>query len=308
MHNLHVKSYLFFLIITLSIAVACTDDELGKAAVPDNYTQQIEEWKNNRVASLKEPTGWLRLAGMFILDEGQNSFGSSPEADHTFPDSLLPNIAGSFILEDNQVTMLVKDGVDIMHDNIVADEFLLYDGENTPSVTFKSLEWFVIVRGDIIAIRLYNKENKQADAFSGFPSYPVDPIWNRRARFIPNPDSTTIAIVNVLGQRVEALSPGVLEFTINGQVYTLDALDSDDDMFIIAGDQTNKTETYPAGRYIYVDYPEEGSNFTTIDFNKIYNPPCAYSPYSTCQLPPPQNRLSAAIKAGEKKPVHWSGL
>jgi uncharacterized protein (DUF1684 family) len=290
------------------VSAACTKNELGQAEIPENYSQEIEKWKSERVASLKEPTGWLRLAGMFILNEGENSFGSSPEADHTFPDSLLPDIAGSFILEDSRVTMVVNNGVDIMHDGNVVKEFLLYDGENTPSVTYKSLEWFVIVREEVIAIRLYNKDNAKADAFSGFPSYPVNPEWSRRARFIPNPDSSTISIVNVLGQIVDYPSPGTLEFTIQGNVYTLDALDSDDDMFIIAGDQTNKTETYPAGRYIYVDYPEAGSDITTIDFNKIYNPPCAYTRYSTCQLPPSQNRLAVAIEAGEKKPIHWSGL
>lgn len=308
MSNNLVKLYLPLLILTLTISASCTKHELGQAEIPENYPKEIQEWKAERVASLKEPTGWLRLAGMFILNEGKNSFGSSPEADHTFPDSLLPDIAGSFFLEDSQVRMVANNGVDIMHNGNIVKKFLLYDGENTPSVTFKSLEWFVIVREEIIAIRLYNKDNAKADAFSGFPSYPVNPEWSRRARFIPNPDSSTISIVNVLGQIVDYPSPGTLEFTIQGNVYTLDALDSDDDMFIIAGDQTNKTETYPAGRYIYVDYPEAGSDITTIDFNKIYNPPCAYTRYSTCQLPPPQNRLAVAIEAGEKKPILWSGL
>jgi uncharacterized protein (DUF1684 family) len=308
MHNLHLKSYAFLLVVILLTAVTCTDDELGQADPSENYSDQIEDWKNERISSLKEPTGWLRLAGMFILNEGENSFGSSPDADHTFPGNILPGIAGSFILEDNEVLMNVTEGVEIKHDGDVVDKFLLYDGENTPSVTYEGLEWFVIVRGEIIAIRLYNKENAKADAFSGFPSYPVDPKWSRRARFVPSPDSSTITIVNVLGQIVDYPSPGTLEFTIEGNLYTLDALDSDDDMFIIAGDQTNKTETYPAGRYIYVDYPESDSNITTIDFNKIYNPPCAYTSYSTCQLPPPQNRLKVDIEAGEKRPIHWSGL
>ena len=307
MHNVHLKSYAFLLVIILLTAVTCTDNELGQADPSENYSYQIEEWKNERISSLKEPTGWLRLAGMFILNEGNNSFGSSPEADHSFPGNVLPDIAGSFILEDNEVLMNVTEGVEIKNNGDVVDEFLLYDGKNTPSVTYESLEWFVIVRGEIIAIRLYNKDNTKADSFSGFPAYPVDPVWNRRARFIPNPDSSTISVANVLGQIVDYPSPGILEFTIGSEVYTLDALDSEDDMFVIVGDQTNKTETYPAGRYMYVEYPAEGSNITTIDFNKIYNPPCAYNNYSTCQLPPTQNRLSVAIEAGEKKPVHWDG-
>jgi len=301
------KSRPLILIITLLISVACSESKLGQAEVTDNYAASVEKWEQERIASLKEPTGWLRLAGMFILSEGENSFGSSPDADHTFPGNILPDIAGSFVLENNRVLMNVKEGVEIMHDDVAVDEFLLYDGENTPSVTYKSLEWFVIVREEVIAIRLYNKNNARADAFKGFPAYTVDPVWNRRARFISNPDSSNISVVNVLGQIVDYPSPGVLEFTIDGQIYTLDALESEDKMFIIVGDQTNKTETYPAGRYMYVEYPAQGSNITTIDFNKVYNPPCAYNSYSTCQLPPPQNRLNISIKAGEKKPITWEG-
>jgi len=307
MCHIPLKSYSIFLLVTLMFIASCTGDELGQAEPPADYPLQVKEWKDKRISSLKEPTGWLRLAGMYILSEGENSFGSSRNADHTFPDDILPEIAGTFILEDNRVLMNVIEGVEIKHDGVIVDEFLLYDGENTPEVTYKSLEWFVIVREEIIAVRLYNKENVKADALGGFPSYPVDPKWNRRARFVSSPDSSTISIVNVLGQTVDYLSPGVLEFTIDGKVYTLAALESDDNMFIIVGDETNKTETYPAGRYIYVEYPEPGSNITTVDFNKIYNPPCAYNNYSTCQLPPPQNRLSVAIEAGEKKPINWDG-
>jgi uncharacterized protein (DUF1684 family) len=307
MCHIPLKSYSIFLLVTLLFSASCTDDELGQAEIPANYSQQVGEWKNERIESLKEPTGWLRLAGMFILNEGENSFGSSPEADHTFPGNILPAIAGSFILEDNRVLMDIREGVEIKHDGIIIDQFLLYDGEKTPSVTYKSLEWFVIVRQEIIAIRLYNKENPKADSFNGFPTYPIDPYWSRRARFIPNPDSTTISVANVLGQIVDYPSPGTLEFTIRGEHYRLDALESDEAMFVIVGDQTNRNETYPAGRYMYVEYPEPGSNITTIDFNKVYNPPCAYNNYSTCQLPPPQNRLNVAIEAGEKKPSEWTG-
>jgi uncharacterized protein (DUF1684 family) len=290
------------------MAAACSDSELERADTSENYALEIEEWKNDRISTLKEPTGWLRLAGMFILNEGENSFGSSREADHTFPDNILPDVAGMFILENSQVKLVAQEGVAIMHNNEIVQDFMLYDGENTPSVSYKSLEWFVIVREEIIAIRLFNKNNKKADSFNGFPAYPVDPVWNRRARFIPNPDSSTISVANVLGQIVDYPSPGTLEFTIGNETYTLDTLEGDDQMFIIVGDETNKNNTYPAGRYIYVDYPKQGSNITSIDFNKIYNPPCAYNSYSTCQLPPLQNRLNVAIEAGEKKPVNWQGL
>ncbi len=298
----------FQIIILLLLFAACGQTELGPAEVPNNYSEQIEEWKQNRVESLKAPTGWLRLSGMFVLEEGENTFGSGADRDVRFPEGAIPENAGTFIYENGHVVMQVADGVEVLHDEESVSEMVLYDGEEAPRVEHGSLEWFVITRDDITAIRLYNKENEQADAFTGFPAYPVDPEWKRKARFIPNPEGATISIVNVLGQQVDARSPGVLEFTINGETFTLDALEGGERMFIILGDETNRTETYQAGRYMYIDYPEDGSEYTVIDFNKAYNPPCAFNVYTTCQLPPPQNRLETAITAGEKRPVEWEGL
>ncbi len=303
-----MRLYSFYIIILLLLFPACGQSDLGPAEVLENYSAQIEEWKQNRVESLKAPTGWLRLSGMFILDEGENTFGSGTDRDIRFPEGTIPENAGTFLYEDGRVMMRVANDVEISHDGEPVDEMVLYDGDETPRAEYRSLEWFVIIRDDITAIRLYNKENEKADNFDGFPAYPVDPEWNRKARFIPNPEETTISIVNVLGQQVDARSPGVLEFTINGETFTLDALEGGERLFIILGDETNRTETYQAGRYMYIDYPEEGREVTEIDFNKAYNPPCAFNVFTTCQLPPPQNRLETAITAGEKRPVEWEGL
>ncbi len=296
--------------IVIVLIPGCQKKELGQADIPENYVEQVQHWKQERVASIKSPTGWLRLAGMFWLDEGENSFGSGENQDVQLPEGTIPEEAGTFLFENGHVTMNVADGVTITHNGEPVSEMVLFDGENedTPNVQHESLEWFVIKRGDMVGIRLYNKENEQADQFTGFDSYPIDEKWNRRARFIPNPEGTTISIVNVLGQEEDLESPGVLEFSIDGEIYTLDAIDSDDNMFMIVGDQTNQTETYQAGRYIYVDFPKDGSQYTNIDFNKIYNPPCAYSVFTTCQLPPPQNQLEVAIAAGEKRATNWQGL
>lgn len=306
-----MNRFLAVLVVGFLIAASgCQKKELGPAEVSENYVQEVEDWKQERVESIKSPTGWLRLAGMFWLDEGDNSFGSGENQDIQLPEGTIPDEAGTFVYENGQVTMNVADDVIMTHNGERVSEMVLFDGENedTPHVQHESLEWFVIKRGDMVGIRLYNKENEQADQFSGFDSYPIDEKWNRRARFIPNPEGTTISIVNVLGQEEDLESPGVLEFSIDGEIFTLDAIDSDDNMFMIVGDETNQTETYQAGRYIYVDFPEDGSQYTTIDFNKIYNPPCAYSVFTTCQLPPPQNQLDVAIAAGEKRAENWQGL
>ena len=303
------KLFLFVVLSTLFFA-GCERTELGKAPVPDNYEQIIEEWKQNRVETLKAPTGWLRLAGMFILEEGENTFGSGEDVDVRFPENKIGRNAGSFILEDGKVKMDLQDDIEITHNNEqVSSGKIIYDGENAPELEHGDLHWFVIQRQDLFAIRLYNKDNEKADEFTGFPRYEKDENWRLKARFKPNPEGSQIIILNVLNQAEPINSPGVLEFEVDGERYTIDALSSADGrLFLIVGDETNRSETYQAGRYMYIDPPEEGSNYTVIDFNKIYNPPCAYNTHTTCQLPPPQNRLELSITAGEKRPVDWEGL
>ena len=301
-----VRFLIFF--ISAILLYGCGESELGQAPTPEMYEEKIENWKQDRIESLKEPEGWLRLTGMYWLEEGENSFGSGEENDLIFPEGSIPEYAGTIIYQNGQVVMKTADDVPVTHTNEQVSEFVLYDGTDAPRAEYGSLEWFVIVRGDLTGIRLYDKEYARADAFDGFPSYPVDPEWRREARFIPNSEEITIPIVNVLGQQRDAPSPGAIEFTIEEETFTLDALEGGERLFIIVGDETNKTDTYQAGRYIYIDYPEEGSDYTVIDFNKTYNPPCSFNMFTTCQLPPPQNRLDVAIPAGEKRPVDWAGL
>jgi uncharacterized protein len=299
-----------YLMIALAVIVlyGCARNDLGPAPVADDYPREMEEWMQQRVESLTEPTGWLRLAGMYWLEEGINRFGSGDDADVRFPEGTIQPIAGSFILSNGMVIMEAEPGVEITHEGEPVSDMVLYDGDEFPEAEHGSLLWHVIVRDDMTGIRLYNKENEKADNFTGFPRYEIDEQWHLRARFIPNPEGTTVSIVNVIGQQMESVSPGVLEFMIDGEIYTLDALESSDRMFLIVGDLSNRNETYQAGRYMYIDYPEEGSEYTIIDFNKAYNPPCAYNRFTTCQLPPIQNRLNVEITAGEKRPVGWDGL
>ncbi len=290
------------------ILIACNEQEPGQADIPENYEQHIDEWKAERVNSLKEPTGWMRLAGMYWLDEGKKSFGSGSDQDIRFPEGTIPGHAGYFHLQNGEVRIISADGVELTHNGQPIGEKVIYDGEEALEIEHNSLLWHIIERADLIGIRLYNKENEKVDRFTGFESYPVDPEWRREAIFVPYPDGSTISIANILGQQEDVNSPGYIKFTINGETYTLDAIESTEQMFIIVGDESNKTETYQAGRYMYIDYPEEGSNRTVIDFNKAYNPPCSYSQFTTCQLPPPQNRLDVEITAGELRPVGWDGI
>ncbi len=294
----------------LALLTSCStsETELGRAPVSDTYSEEIDLWVDERIETLKEPTGWMRLAGMFVLEEGVNSFGSGQNQDVQFPEGTIPPSAGTFHLKSDSVQFTAADDVSITHNGELVSEMIIFDGENTPTLAHGSLEWHVIQRQDLIAIRLYNKENPKVDRFDGFERFPTDPKWHLFAQYSPNPPGSTIPISNVLGQVDDIPNPGTLTFMFNEQEYTLEALEaSDNRLFLIVGDETNQTETYQAGRYMYVDLPDE-SDRTIIDFNKIYNPPCAYTVYSTCQLPPEQNRLDLSITAGEKRPVNWTGL
>jgi uncharacterized protein (DUF1684 family) len=259
--------HLRLLIPTLLMVVSCT--KLGQAPIPVDYDAQLEAWKQARIASLTAPTGWMRLSDMLWLDEGANPF-----------------MGDTLYLSDQRV--------------LFADS-LVYDATHAPLMENGDIRWTIIKRGDLIGARVWNTVNADVDAFTGFERYPTDTNFVRRARFKANRLGTTIPIVNILGQTDQIPSPGILHFDLDGKSYTLDALDGGDRMFIILGDATNRTETYQAGRYMYIDYPEDGSSETVIDFNKAYNPPCAFSPYTTCQFPPKQNVLPVDIRAGEKR-------
>lgn len=300
------KAILTLSLLTLIVLTSCQPDLPGQAAVPDDYPAPIEEWQEYRIGVLTEPTGWLRLVDLIWLEEGENSFGSGENRDIRFPEESIAGHAGYFIKEGLNVTMKTAPGVEVTHDGEAVNDFLLYDGENRPHVKHGTLEWYVDRRGDDLGIRIYDMNTPKADAFDGFPRYDVDEKWVREARFIPHDEETKIRIVNVLGEEIDRDSPGRVEFTIDGELYSLDAFEARSGLFLMFSDETAKTETYQAGRYMIIDFPDE-DNLTVIDFNKAYNPPCAFSKFTTCQLPPPQNRLDVAIPAGEKRPVGWEG-
>lgn len=301
------KAILAGSVISLLLLTACQPEKPGKAEAPPGYPAQVEEWQEYRIGVLTEPTGWLRLVDLIWLEEGENTFGDSENADIRFPEGSIPAYAGTFIKQDFTVKMNVEEGVEITYDGSPVDEFLLYDGENRRNVKHGTLEWYVDRRGDDLGIRIYDLNTPKADAFDGFPRYDVDEKWIREARFVPHSEETTIRVVNVLGEEVDRESPGRVEFTIDGDLYKLDAFNARSGLFLMFADETNRTDTYQAGRYMIIDFPDE-NNHTVIDFNMAYNPPCAFSKFTTCQLPPPQNRLDVAIPAGEKRPIDWEGL
>lgn len=289
------------------LVYACTSPKTGTAPLPDEYYAELQEWKEYRIEVLKGPTNWLRLEGIYWMNEGENRFGSGPDQDLRLPEGTIPAHAGVMTVQEGVVTMQVAEGVRVTHQGEPVQQMMMYDGGERFRVEHADLEWFIDNRGEQYGLRLYNKANPKADAFGGFPAYPVDPQWHLHAQFIPNSDSTSIVLDNVIGEKIERYSPGHIRFTAGGKEREVIAFEAGSGLFIMFSDLTSRTETYHAGRYMIIPFPDEEGQ-TIIDFNKAYNPPCAFNTFTTCQLPPPQNRLDLTIPAGEKRPVDWQGL
>lgn len=300
--------YLPLLILFVLVLQGCgRTGELGPEPMPEDYMESLEEWKAYRVGVLKEPTGWLRLIDLIWLEQGENRFGSSPEMDVRFSEGTLPEEAGSFYLSDGRVTMTVHEGVPITHQGELVREMVLREGDHRPEVKFENLTWFIDVRGDQYGVRIFDTEREKADAFTGFPFFEVNPEWHLLARFVTWEEERVIDLKNVLGDTVHRTSPGWIEFVAGGERYTMIVFETTNGLFLMFNDRTGGEETFQAGRYLILDSPKENGH-VTLDFNRAYNPPCAFNRFTTCHLPPPQNRLDIEIRAGEKRPVEWDGL
>lgn len=271
------------------------------AQSPMHYQQQIEDWHQRRIASLKAADGWINLAGLYWLAEGKNSFGSARDNQIVFPDGSLPDHAGFLERRGNLVILHVDSPGLILVNGSPVREAVVFSSDASVAATmsFRHWKWVIIQREDKIGIRLRNLESPLLQKFQHIDYFPIDSVWKHEARLVKPAYPRTIAITNVLGQTTLQPSPGKLFFDIRGVTYSLDALEEGEELFVIFGDDTNGLSTYPSGRFLYAEKPGPDGK-TTLDFNKAFNPPCAFTPYATCPLPPPQNRLPVAVTAGEK--------
>ncbi|PWU11903.1 MAG: DUF1684 domain-containing protein [Terriglobia bacterium] len=254
-----------------------------------SYQSEIAQWREKREARLQHDGGWLTVAGLFWLHEGQNVFGSAARSDVVLPAG--PARAGIFELHNGKVTVKM-DG---------AAREVRADTDDVVNVG--RLHLYVIKRSDKIGIRLKDPESPYVRAFHGIEYYPAREEYKLTAQFVADPKK--IPITNILGQTEPEDSPGYVVFRLNGKEYRLRPVYDDPnskDLFFIFKDQTAGKETYGAGRFLDTDPPKDGK--VVLDFNKAYNPPCAFTPYATCPLPPPENRLAVRLEAGEKTYGH----
>jgi len=282
------------------------------------HRSEIEKWQSNRLASLTKNDSWLTLVGLFWLNEGENKFGSDPKNPVVLPKGKAPRNAGSLWLEKGKVRLaarpeanvFVVNGPDVEKSTTgttgkpVTTLDLKDDNEdNGPTfLRLGSLLINVVRRGERIGIRVKDTESQTLRDFKGLEYFPIDPKWRIEARFEPYQPPKTIPITNVLSMTDDEASPGALAFDVAGETYRIDPIleKGETDLFVMIADETTGKETYGAGRYLYVS-PPDASGKVVIDFNKAYSPPCAFTNYATCPLPPRQNHLPIRIEAGEKK-------
>jgi len=269
------------------------------------YRAEIEKWRQQREARLEAEDGWLAVAGLFWLDEGVNLFGSGPGNSIVLPAGAAPPVAGAFELREGKVSVRVEPGVAVTAaGKPVADMEVRSDDPGPPDVLkLGRLSLQVIARGGRYGIRMKDPESEARRNFAGLRWFPVRDDMRVDARFVPWPSPRTIPIPNVLGQVNDLPGPGYAEFTLAGRTLRLEPVIEEpgaQELFFIFRDETAGKDTYPAGRFLYSPMPKDGA--VVLDFNKAYSPPCAFTAYATCPLPPPQNRLPVRIEAGEKDP------
>lgn len=280
---------------------------MAQASPPDApYAKEIEAWRAGRLARLTADDGWLSVVGLFWLEEGENPVGSAPTSSVVLPDGKAPASLGTIVVSGKTFSFRAKPGVEIAADGkAVETTALRSDADGEPTVLSAGpLRFYVIERDGRFAVRVKDSTSQARKAFRGLGYFPIDPAWRIEARFEPYDPPRTISVPNVLGHENAETSPGALVFVHGGKTYRLDPVleQGETDYFVIFGDRTNGGDTYGAGRFLYVPLPVGGK--TVVDFNKAYNPPCVFTEYATCPLPPPQNKLPIRIEAGEKEYAH----
>jgi uncharacterized protein (DUF1684 family) len=286
------------------------------------HAEQIEKWHQERWQELNGESGWLTLVGLFWLKEGRNTCGSDPNLDIVLSKEKVPPLFAELNLnagriffrpltdkikvDGNQVNTLLEERRGSIIMSFDPGVELKSDAEDKPTlVTFNSLTFQIIKRGDKLGLRVKDSQNPDRLNFKPTEFYPTDIKWCIPANFEPYNPPKPMPITNVLGMESAESSPGAVKFEIDGKEYRLDAITEKNDprLFMIIADKTSGKETYPAGRYLYVN-PPDASGHLIIDFNKAFSPPCAFTRFATCPLPPRQNRLPIAVEAGEKYTPH----
>ena len=272
----------------------------ASAAASDEYTQSIETGRAERTARLTKADGWLTLIGRHLLKPGENSVGTA--ADNSIKLAAGPPYLARVTLNTGKVTFTPAPGAIVEVDGQPAAPAteLVYHGEHPTHVTFGPVNFYVMERGDSLYLRVRDSTAARLKDFPGLDYFPIDPSWRIEAQWVPFDPPHLVNITNMIGQTSPTPVPGKAVFTREGRTFELLPIDEGEgEFFFILTDLTAGQETYEASRFLYAAKPVDGK--IILDFNRMQNPPCAFTPFATCPLPPKENRMDIRVTAGEKK-------
>ena len=300
MNTHRIAAALFFLLLAGTVSGVLAVEDAIEPSQESWVITDNQQWRQRRDEGLRREHGWLSLVGLEWLKPGANRVGSGAQNEVVVTGG--PDYWGTIFLEGDQLSFLRAEGADVLINGESLDEIeLVVDTAGEPTlVESGTVQWHVIFR-ESYGVRVSDSQAPTRVNFQGIDNYPIQPDWRMSGRLIPAAEGETLEIANVLGQVSDNPVYGRFEFERNGNTYQLIGLGDEESetLWFIFSDRTSGHGTYGAGRFLYSEgLPENGR--LVVDFNKAYNPPCAFNDYSTCPLPPQENRVDLAITAGEK--------
>ena len=288
-------------VIALTAAMSL---RIGAAENSQGEQARITDWRAQRLVSLTSETGWLTPIALYWLKEGENSFGRASDRAFSLDDAALGADTGAFVLTHGRVRYVAhaSKALTYLGKPVTSLELVSDAGDKPTELIAGSLHFMLIERSGHLGIRVRDSVSPNRVQFKGLQYFPFRADWHVQARFEPYVPERRIPIVNILGMTEEMSSPGAIVFARDGRTWRLDAIleaPGDRELFVMFSDATSGQQTYGAGRFLYVGLPK--ADRIDVDFNEAFNPPCAFTDFATCPLPPQQNRLALAIDAGELK-------
>ena len=287
--------------MAMPLAVAAAVLGLASGGGADEaYRATVKKWRDEREARLKADGGWLSVAGLSWLKPGENRFGTDKAAAVVLPEGSAPPFAGVFELKGTETTLRLAEGTVARMAGLPLAGPAVLRPDSGDVIELGSVSLQVIERGGRYGIRLKDKNAAARREFTGCRWYEIKEAYRIEAKWIAHRQARPLKVPNILGQTESMPSPGYAEFSVGGKLVRLDGVletPQSTQLWFILRDQTSGQETYPAGRFLYAELPKAGK--VMLDFNKSYNPPCAFTAYATCPLPPPQNWMPVRIEAGE---------
>ena len=286
--------------VTVSMAFGMDEDSV--------WRKDTEAWRAAREQKLRSPDGWLSVSGLFYLKSGEQTFGSGKSCQILLTPASSPEIAGTLIVSDLGVYFQASKGVNLKwNDNPATSGMLGIDpiqpeADSPDRLTIGTTTLHLIRRSGRLAIRLKDSANPLITSFPGERWYLPNPDFRIAGRFTPYTEEKKVLIENIKGETHEEKLAGYVECQLHGAAIRLDVIaDTPETLFLIFRDRTSGRDTYGAGRFLSVMRPADGN--VLLDFNRAYNPPCAYNPFTLCPIPPKQNHLDVAVTAGALKPM-----